>query len=107
MFKSEGAALRKVDASVKGIMGAVQGVVAEVRELKYGKREKKVWPGQKVYSWGNAEKKVEKEMRKEGVLFESGVEKDNGGESWFPTKEEVPSLLLVIPPIASDITSGK
>ena len=107
VMKSEGTALRKCDASIKGIMGAVQGVVEEVRELKYGKKEKKVWPRQEVDIWRDAKKKVEEEMKKEGVDFTSEVKVDNGGKSWFPTKAENSSLFPEVPSIASGTTGDK
>ena len=107
MLKSKGTALRKYDASIKGIMGAVQGVVEEVRELKYGRKEKKVWPGQEVSSWKDAERKVDEEMRKEGVNFTSEVKVGNGGESWFQTQAKNSSLFPEVPPIASGTTEDK
>ena len=107
VMKSEGAALRKCDASIKGIMGAVQGVVEEVRELKYGRKEKKVWPGQELFTWKDAGKKVDEEMKKEGVDFTSEVKADNGGKSWFPTKAKDSSLFPVVPSIASGTTGDK
>ena len=46
VFESEGDALQKCDPSIKGIMAAVQGVVEEVRELKYEKENLKgTWSG--------------------------------------------------------------
>ena len=73
VMKNEGSALRLVNMSVKGIHGAVQGLVEEEREMKFGKREKVVWPGQEVKGWKEAEKKVDEEMRKEEVEFTSRV----------------------------------
>ena len=107
VMKSEGTALRKCDASIKGIMGAVQGVVEEVRELKYRERKKKVWPGQEVFAWKDAEKKVDEEMKKEGINFTSDVEMDNGGRSWFPTQAKNSSLFPEVSSIASDTSGDK
>ena len=41
ILKSKGEALRRCDTSIKGAIGAVQEVVDEVRELKYGKENLK------------------------------------------------------------------
>ena len=108
VMKNEGSALRLVNMSVKGIHGAVQGLVEEVREMKFGKKEKRVWPGKEVRGWKEAEKKVDEEMRKEEVEFTSRVKKDNGGESWFPTSSaKSSSLLQEVPPIASGTSGSK
>ena len=107
VMKSEEAVLKKCDASIKGIMGAVQGVVEEVRELKYGKKEKKVWQGQELFTWKDTEKKVDRQMKKKGVSFMIEVKKDNGGGSWFPTKSESSSLFPAVASIASGSTGSK
>ena len=119
MMKNEGLALRLVNMSVKGIHGAVQGLVEEVREMKFGRKEKVVWLGQEVKGWKEAEKKVDeemekemekkikKEMEKERMKFTSRVKGDNGGESWFPTSAKSSSLSPEVLPIASDTAGDK
>ena len=107
MMKSEGTVLRECDSSIKGIMGAVQGVVEEIKELKYGRKKKVVWPGQKISTWKDAEKKVEEEMKGEGVNFTSEVKKNNGGQSWFPTQAKKSSMFPEVPSIASGTTGDE
>ena len=106
-MKNEDSALRLVNMSVKGIHGAVQGLVEEVRDMKYGKKEKVVWPGQEVRGWKEVEVKVDEEMKNEEAEFTSRVKKDNGGESWFPTSAKSSTLFPEVSPIASDTTGDK
>ena len=101
LLKSEGAALRKVDMSVKGIHGAgVQGVVEEMRELKFGKENLK---GQ--WSGPSGRLAKEKELKvntpSSGVVFTSEVKPVVDGSGWFPKSAESSSLSPVVTPIAS------
>ena len=107
VMKNESSALSLVNMSFKGIHGAVQGLVEKVREMKLGKKEVRVWPGQEVWGWRDVEVKVEKGLEKERVDFTSKVKKDNCGESWFPTSAKNPSWSQEEPPIASDSSGGK
>ena len=106
VLKSEGDALRKCDASIKDIMGAVQGVVEEVRELKDGQKNLKgQWSGPS--SRKQKEKDLAVETPKRGVVFTSEVKPVSDGSSWFPASAESSSLFLVVLPIASGTISGK
>ena len=106
VLKSEGDALRKCDASIKGIMGAVQGVVEEARELKYGKENLKgQWSG--LSSRKQKKKDLAVETPKRGVVFTSEVKPVSDRSSWFPTSTESSSLFPVVPPIASGTIGGK
>ena len=80
VLKSEGDALRKWDASIKGIIGAVQGVVEGARELKYGKENlKDQWSG--LSSRKQKEKDLAVETTKRGVVFTSEVKPVSDGSS--------------------------
>ena len=106
VFKSEGDALRKCDTSIKGIMEAVQGVVEEVKELKYGSENfKGHWSGPSGRK--EKEKSLAKETLKQGVVFTREVKPVSDGSSWFPKSAENSSLFLGVPPIASGTIGNK
>ena len=106
VLKSEGEALRRCDASIKGVMGAVQGVVEEVRELKYGKENLKgQWSGPS--SRKQKEKELAVETPKSGVVFTREVKAVSDGSSWFPTNAENSFLFPVVLSIASGTIGDK
>ena len=106
ILKREGEALRRCDTSIKGVMGAVQRVVDEVRELKYGKENLKgQWSGPSDRK--QKEKEIAVETPKSGVVFTSVVKPVSDGSSWFPTNAGGSSLFPVVPPIASGTIGNK
>ena len=96
VLKSEGAPLRKVDRSVKDIHGAVQGVMKEVRGLKYWDENLKgQWSGPLGRLAKEKELKVNTQVS--GVVFTSEVKPVSDGSSWFPKSAKSCSLFPVVP----------